>query len=188
MTVRLITNKTEGMPRWMGWVGAGWGVLGVVTILVSAVLRLAPIGFEPLAGEITVGLLVGYAVSVIFFAYTEGYRAFHLHFSPRVAARAHHLVEAPTPLRLVAAPLFCMGYFGATRRRMISSWAVTLGVVGIILAVKFVPQPWRGAIDLGVCIALLWGAAVIPYYFLRGVVTREFPVPADVPSGSLPST
>ena len=175
------------MPRWMGWAGAVWGVAGVVTILVTAVIRLAPIGFEPLAGEVTWAVGATYAASVIFFAYTEGYRAFHLHFSPRVAARAHHLAESPTPLRLVAAPLFCMGYFGATRRRLISSWAVTLGVIGIIVAVKFVPQPWRGAIDLGVCVALLWGAAVIPYYFLRGVLTREFPVPADVPSGSVPT-
>lgn len=176
------------MPRWMGWVGATWGVVGVVTILISAVMRLAPIGFEPLSGEVTWAVGAAYAVSVIFFAYTEGYKAFHLHFSPRVAARAHHLVDDPTWLRLLAAPLFCMGYFGATRRRLIASWAVTLGVVGIIVAVKFVPQPWRGAIDLGVCVALLWGALVIPYYFLRGVLTREFPVPADVPSGSLPTT
>jgi len=174
----------------MGWVGALWGIAGVVALLSSAVVRLVPIGLEPWAGPAAVGpdVALVYALSVAFFAYTEGYRAFHLQFAPRVAARAHHLSEDPSWIRVLAAPLFCMGYFGATRQRLITSWAVTLGILGIILAVKFVPQPWRGAIDLGVCLALAWGAAVIPYFFLRGILTRRFPVPADVPTGSLPST
>lgn len=179
---------TGNMSRGWGWLGAVWGVVGVMGILGSAVARLTPIALEPLQQPAVSGSVVAaYLASVAFFAYTEGYRAFHLHFSPRVAARAHHLAEDPTRLRVLLAPLFCMGYFGATRRRLITSWCVTLGVVGIIVAVRFVPQPWRGAIDLGVCLALLWGAAVIPYFFLRGLVTRRFPVSADVPSGTLPT-
>lgn len=176
------------MRRGIGWLAALWGAGGVVAVLASAVARLLPIGLEPLARGASAPVLGLYGLSVVFFAYTEGYRAFHLQFAPRVAARAHHLVESPTPIRVVAAPLFCMGYFGATRRRLVVSYAVTAGVVGIILVVRLLPQPWRGAIDLGVCLALLWGAAAIPYFFLRGLVTRRFPVSPDVPGSLRPTT
>ena len=35
----------------------------------------------------------------------------------RVAARVHYLLHHPTPVRVILAPFFCLGYFGAPRRR-----------------------------------------------------------------------
>lgn len=170
-----------GSTATWGIVGAAWGLMGVMALLLWAVIRLGPIGWAPVAAGLETPGAIAYAVSVLFFAYTEGYRAFHLNFSPRVAARAQHLSQHPTPLRILAAPLFCMGYFGATPRRLAVSYGVTIGVIGLIVLVRAVPQPWRGAIDFGVCIALAWGALAIPYFYLRGAGTSRLPVSADVP-------
>ncbi len=126
-----------------------------------------------------------YVVSVGFFGITEGYQAFHRRFSPRVAARAHHLWLHPRPVRVLLAPLFCMGFFGAPARRLAASWGVSAGVVLLIVAVKRLPHPWRGAIDLGVCVALVWGAASILYFAWQGAKTKSFPVSAEVSSTSV---
>jgi hypothetical protein len=173
--------KSSGSRALWGTLGAVWGLGGVMVILGSAVVRLLPVGWAPLAAGVDGVTALAYAASLAFFGYTEGYRAFHRNFCPRVAARAQHLAEHPTPARVAAAPLFCMGYFGATRRRLAVSYGVTLGVIGIIAVVRGLAQPWRGAIDLGVCFALAWGAAAIPYFYLRGAGTARMPVSADVP-------
>lgn len=169
----------------MGLFGAVWGAGGVCLLLLFAVVRLAPMGFEPLAaGGLGPLHYAGYAASLAFFIYTEGYRAFQLGFSPRVAARAHALRRDPQPLRVLLAPAFCMGFFGATRRRLVASWAVTLGVVLLVVGVRQLAQPWRGIVDLGVVAALLYGAVFILWFFVRGF-GRKLPVPDDVPVPAL---
>ncbi len=167
----------------VGWglLGAVWGVLGVELMLGGAVLRLTPVGLEPLLEGGLSGLhLAAYAASLAFFLYTEGYRAFQKGFSPRVAARAHALRRAPTWGRTLFAPLFCMGFFGASARRRRVTWLLTVGLVGLILLVRMVPQPWRGAIDLGVVAALIYGMVVLAWSFAVGFY-RPLPVGPDLP-------
>ena len=106
------------------------------------------------------------AIWVLFMAYTEGYRGFQLRFSPRCVARAFYLAENPSTRDLVLAPFFVMGFYNGTRRRLITTWGITLGVVFIVLVVSFVPQPWRGIIDLGVVVGLSWGLLATLGHFL----------------------
>jgi hypothetical protein len=164
------------------YLGAIWGVLGVVALLCQAIYRLTPRAIEPIQR----GLLDGwetaiYVAWVVFSLYFEGYRAFQLRFSPRVVARALHLIEQPTPLHVALAPAFCMAFFHASRRARILAWATTIMVVFFIVALRGVPQPWRGIVDGGVVLALAWGAAAIVIYFVRGLSGASMPVSAELP-------
>jgi len=144
-----------------GILGAWWGVLGVVLILSSAIYRLAGYAVEALRGPLT-PLQWGALLAVLgFMAYFEGYRGFQKAFSPRVAARARYLREHPHWAHVLAAPLFCMGYFHATRRRKIVAYSLTAGIIALVLLVRLLPQPWRGIIDAGVLLGLGWGIITI---------------------------
>jgi hypothetical protein len=161
---------------------AAWGIVGVLGVLTQACIRLAPQAWQPIAEDsflwwhwIIWGAWVGQML------YSEGYRGFHCGFSPRVIARALYLARHPRPLRLVLAPLFCMGFFHATRRRLVVAWSVTAGVVALVVLVSQVAQPWRGLIDAGVVCGLVAGALSIVYFAVVACGGGALPVPADVP-------
>ena len=97
------------------------------------------------------------AGNALFMAWSEGLRGFQRSFSPRVAARLRWLRSHPTAFPVLFAPLFAMGYFGATRERLIGIYALTAGIVVLIVVVHLLPQPWRAALDIGVVIGLSWG-------------------------------
>ncbi|MEM7351283.1 MAG: hypothetical protein AAF657_10785 [Acidobacteriota bacterium] len=145
----------------MGRLGAIWGLGGVLAVLAYAVVRLAGIFLEALDYSFDWRHWAVLIVNTAFMAYTEGYRGFQQGYSPRVVARAATLIEAPTGLRVALAPLFCMGYFHTTRRRLISVYVLTFGIVMLILLFQLIPQPWRGILDAGVVLGLSWGMASI---------------------------
>lgn len=168
------------VPR-LGW-PAVWGIGGVVALLAKAIVRLVPLVLELLQMSLTIVPLVILAVWIGGMAYAEGYRGFHRQFSPRVVARALHLSAHPRPLHVALAPLYCMGLIHATRRRLITSWAVTLGVVVLVVGVRYLPQPWRGIVDAGVIAGLAIGTASIVYFTLRAIRGEPLPVAPDVPA------
>ncbi|GAB5498460.1 MAG: hypothetical protein PsegKO_07710 [Pseudohongiellaceae bacterium] len=162
--------------------GFFWGVGGVVLLLSTAVVRLAPYALE--LGSVSLTLLqwVLLVAFTLFMAYTEGYRGFYLHFSPRVVRRAACLGSHARPHQLLLAPLLCMGFFHATRSRMIVAWALTGMIIVLVLIIRALPQPWRGIVDTGVVVGLTMGIGSILYFFwqaLRDVdnlsVAPEFP-------------
>ncbi len=165
----------------LGRIGAWWGVLGVSLLIGWAVVRLTPIALE--AWQMPWGWLEWTVASVwlVFMLVGEGYRGFQKGFAPRVAARARYLREHPTLWRVLLAPAFCMGFFHATRKRMIVSYAVTSGIVLLILAVRLLPQPWHGIVDLGVVAGLSWGLAAIVLYGIHALTAHAFAHPADTP-------
>lgn len=154
----------------MGLFGALWGLLGMVALLGSAVLRLAPKVAEALASPLSTGQWAALAVWIAFMAFAEGYRGFQRGFSPRMAARARHLFAHPSALRVALAPFFCVGFFDAPRRRRAVAWGVTLGVALLVYLVRFVAQPWRGIIDAGVVVGLTWGLVSVLWYGARAFV------------------
>lgn len=164
---------------------AGWGVLGVLTLLGQALARLAPMALEPLvAGHMTLFQWSCYAASVVAMAYMEGYRGFQKRFSPRVVARAVHLSENPRPLFVALAPLFCMSFFHSTRRGKSVAWGVLILVLILVTLVRHVAQPWRGIIDGGVVVGLSWGAVAIMVFFVQAMAGRPVPTPEDLPPSS----
>jgi hypothetical protein len=168
-------------PGLFGTVAAAWGLLGVVFLLGSAILRLTPIAVSALTGPLEplhYGFLV---VWTVFMAYGEGYRGFQKAFSPRVVARAVWLRGHPSVLRTLFAPAFCMGYFHATKKRLIVSWTITTMVVLLIVGVKVLPDPWRGLVDVGVVVGLSWGLFAIMGWLVAHARGVALPTPPDVP-------
>lgn len=145
--------------RWevLGVVGAAWGLAGLIGLLVFAVYRLGGVvvaGLEHPWGWQHVAVAIANA---IFMAWSEGLRGFQQSFSPRVAARLKCLRDHPSVVRVVLAPLFAMGYFAAPRERLIAIYALTAGIVVLIVVVHMLPQPWRAVLDIGVVLGLSWG-------------------------------
>lgn len=163
---------------------AWWGVAGVVAILLNAVVRMVPLvaelGDHSLASFERV-VLVGWVAMMVV---AEGYRGFHRQFSPRVVARALYLAAHPRPWLVVVAPLYCIGLVHATRRRLITSWILTLAITAIVIAVRRVAQPWRGIIDAGVVAGLGIGILSIGYFVVRASGGHPMPVPPDVPGAT----
>ncbi len=161
--------------------GSYWGFFGVVALLSSAVWRLWPQAGA--LAEVPLSLLhwLLLAVFVPFMAYSEGYRGFHLNFAPRVVARASWLRRHATPALVLLAPLFCMGFVHASRKRRVISFSVTLAIVALVIGVRQLAQPWRGIIDAGVVLGLALGVASLLYYFLRQLAGNTPAVPLDLP-------
>lgn len=102
-----------------------------------------------------------------FMAHSEGYKGFQQSYAPRVVARARYLMQAPSPVRTALAPFFCMGYFGTTRRRLRSTYLLTVAIVALIFAYQHLSQPWRGILDAGVVVGLTWGIASIGAFTIK---------------------
>lgn len=168
---------------------AVWGVLGFAAVLIRAIWSLTPLALEPLLNH-SMSLFQGgvYVLWVIFMAYSEGYRGFHKKVAPRVAVRAMYAATHRRPLLMVLAPLFCMGLIHATRRRLIASWCILIGVVTMVLLVRHLDQPWRGIVDGGVVVGLAWGLLAIVWYFTRTILGNPPAVPVEVPEPAAPAS
>lgn len=163
------------------WFGALWGLAGVMLLLGSAVYRLTPLAIEAFSYDWSWHHWVSLALMTFFMAYAEGYRAFQQGFSPRVAARARYLREHPNGLHTALAPLFCMAYFHAPRRRRITSISVTAGIIILVVLVRLLPQPWRGIIDGSVVVGLAWGLVSLMVFGYQALTAGHFSYPPEVP-------
>lgn len=135
-------------------------------MLTFAIVRLAPMALA--LGDSPLSLLhwSALAFSVLYMAYAEGYRGFYLGFAPRVVSRANYLRNNPRLTYVILAPIFCMGYIYATRRRQMLSFAVTLMIICFVMIAGILPQPWRGILDAGVVVGLAIGIISIIYFLL----------------------
>lgn len=167
---------------------ATWGVACVLALLGQALWRLTPLALEPwLEGSMSPlqqALYVGWAAIM---AYSEGYRGFQKKFSPRVVARAFYLGRHPTPLRVALALPFCMSFFHSTRRQMIVSYTFVTLIALLVVAVRSLPQPWRGIVDGGVVVGLGWGVVAIVVFYVRGLLGQPPPV-TDLPPKAAPAS
>jgi hypothetical protein len=165
--------------------GFYWGIAGVIAFISFAVVRLSPriaeiteYSLSPLQWLVLVGF-------VLWMAWAEGYKGFHRAFAPRVIARARYLrtnTESSHPVLALLAPLFCMGYIHATRKRKIVSIAVTSVIVGLVMLLRITPQPWRGIIDAGVVTGLSLGILSIVYFWFQVESGNwNHPVALDLP-------
>jgi len=162
-----------------------WGSMGVVYILAKAIKRVLPIALEPFGkGEGVVPLtqiqLAAYILTCIWFAYVEGYKGFQLKFSPLVVSRSFTITPSSSPLHhILLAPLYSMGLFHATKKRMIVSWSVSIGVAVIVAAVKRLSYPWRNIVDAGVVVGLSWGTISILGGYIISLITGIAPIDVD---------
>lgn len=160
-----------------------WGVLGVVMFIANALKRLIPVALQPvIQKDLTREQGIIYIIFMLSMMYIEGYKAFHLKFSPLVVKRALHLSENPTILNCLLAGPYCMGLFGATKKRMIVSWSVMIGVFGLVKIVKLLPYPWRSIVDGGVICGLTIGTLSIIYHYLLALLGYPPSINPDLPN------
>jgi len=164
----------------MRFIAITWGLGGIFLLIGSAVWRLTPYAIEALGSGLNVFQWIVTAVWAGFMLIAEGYRGFQKQFSPRVVARAKYLAEHPQPLHLLLAPLFCMAFFHATKKRKIVTWCLTTGIVGLVLIVRQLPQPWRGIIDLGGVLGLAYGLLWVAIYAVQCFSSGKFDVDPEV--------
>jgi hypothetical protein len=171
------------MPRKINivvYLGVGWAVIGLTLIFVSAMVRLVPHAIEALGAGLSFGSWIILLVWCAFMLFTEGYKGFQKQFSPRFAARALYLLNNPRPAYLLLAPLFCAGFICTTSKRKLSVLLLSLGIVLLVVGVRHIAQPWRGIIDIGVIIGLLYGLVTIYYLTIRAVITKNYAVDPEV--------
>jgi hypothetical protein len=153
-------------------IGAVWGIVGISLILIMAILRVYPHVIDAYNKGLNVTDWAVLIVWCLFMIITEGYRGFQKNFSPRVASRTWYLASKGKIVDILLAPLFCMGYFHTSKRRVITSWSLTMGIILLIAVVRLLPQPWRGIIDSGVVLGLAYGLVWI-YIFLIMTIKKQ---------------
>lgn len=139
-----------------------WALTGVGLLFGWAIVRLGRRGLVMLAGGgLGLGQMAAATGLVLLFLIGEGWAALQRRWVPRVIRRAAELDEdAALPYRLLA-PLYGMSLVGAAPSHMARAWAGTAAVVGAVLLVRLLPEPWRGIVDLAVAGALTWGLAAL---------------------------
>jgi len=153
---------------------AAWAVTGVVAMLAYAVYRLAFFAVEAWDMGFTLIQAIILIIHCVFMAYSEGYKGFHLSFSPRFAARVRYILHEGRGIELILAPIFCFGYFGTSRAKQIVALTLTLLLVGIVSLMHYIPQPWRGIIDAGVVLGLSIGIISLLYWVFRQLQAEEY--------------
>ena len=163
--------------------GFAWGIGGIILLLSFAVYRLAPMALALESLPLSLLHWAALIFSIVYMAYAEGYKGFHRGFAPRVVIRASYLGQHPRVSHLLLAPIFCMGYIYATRRRKLLSFGLSTMIVCFVLIARMLPQPWRGIVDAGVVTGLIIGIGSILYFLIMVNVKPELvAVSADVPT------
>lgn len=143
-----------------------WALAGVTALMATGVYRLAERGAAAVRGGLSPlewAVLLGLTAGMIWF---EGFRGIQQRFVPRVHRRAARVHARRLRWRL-AAPLYAMSLVGG-RRRMV--WKARLGIaaiVGAVLLIRSLPEPWRGIVDVAVAVALGWGLVALLLYPFR---------------------
>jgi len=178
-----LTSKLSGRPAisMAGLLGAVWGISGASFLLGSCIYRLTPVVRATFSQPLHWYHWLALLITIILMAYYEGYRGFQKGFSPRVAARARHLAQHPHPLHLLLGPLFCIGYFHTTRRRQTAVIGITTGIILLVLLVRLIDQPWRGIIDAGVIVGMLWGLASLLAFSYLAFTQADFDHSPELP-------
>lgn len=152
-------------------------------LLGFAIFRLAPMAISLQDYPLSLLHWAALVFVVLYMAYAEGYKGFHLAFAPRVVARASYLAENPNLLHLLFAPLFCMCYFHTTRKRQLISIGLTGMILCFVIIARQLPSPWRGILDAGVVVGLCLGITSILYFtFSVRSRTNQLFALAEVPA------
>ena len=171
--------------------GFYWGVSGVIIILLFAIIRLSIRVIDMLSYPLSLLQWLALIMFALYMAYAEGYKGFHLNFAPRVIARAKYflLENGLNNFKFIFfAPLFCMGYIHATKKRKLISMLLTVAIIILVLLVCLLPQPWRGIVDVGVVLGLFLGVTSIVYFWVLSTKDEWVsPVAPDFPDKDLES-
>lgn len=170
----------KGPITFAGVIAAAWGIIGLSALLVFASWRLGLNSIAALKMPLSWVHWSVFIIFLIFMLYSEGYKGFQKSFAPRFAARAKYLLHHTTPVQLLLAPLFCMSYFHAPKRRIIATLTLTIAIIIFVLLFRLLPQPWRGLLDAGVVAGLVWGIIASMLFCIKAFIGSTFSWDAEV--------
>jgi hypothetical protein len=162
------------------YIGAAWAIIGLGALFIFAIIRLAPHAAEALHFGLSFGEWVFLIIWCFYMVLTEGYIGFQRRFSPRFASRMLYLLNHPNLSNLLLAPLFCAGYVGTPSKRKQKIWLLTLGIICLIVGLRFVSQPWRGIIDTGVILGLAYGLVSLYVSCIRVIARGKYEVNPEI--------
>ena len=163
-----------------GIIAATWGIIGLLLLLGFACWRLSAYTIESFSMPLNYMHWIVFVAFTLLMAHGEGYKGFQKKFSPRFAARCKYLLHNTTLLQLILAPLFCMAYFHAPKKRVIATFALTIMIIIFILSFRLIPQPWKGLLDFGVVLGLIWGIVSTLIYCFKAFTDAQFSWDAEV--------
>lgn len=180
----LPTSATVAVKHSFGTIAwASWGVLQVILVFGNAIKRLWPIAIQPFSqNDFTPYHWAAYVAWAAFMMKTEGYDAFQKKLSPLVVKRAFGINTNKSFFKCLLAGPYSMGLFGATKKRMIVSWSVSVGVSILIAVVKRLPYPYRSIIDAGVVAGLSYGTCATLIFYVKALFGHEPAVDPCLPS------
>lgn len=173
-------STSASSPTLIGGVACLWGLTGFLLLILVAVIKLALISQDAFKQGLNSLQWLVLIANCLFMAYSEGYKGFQKSYSPRLAARARYLLGNANVIQTLLAPLFCMGFFNAPRRRIITSVLLTIMIVVFVLSFRLLPQPWRGILDAGVVIGLGWGLIATIICVVQAFTDKHYAVDAEV--------
>ncbi|MGB2402053.1 MAG: hypothetical protein ACPIA7_01450 [Akkermansiaceae bacterium] len=164
------------------FIGVAWAIIGVSALLLRAIVGLSQHAIYAIETGLTAWQWTVLVFFALFMVIAEGYRGFQKKFSPRTAARIKYLRDNPTPLRIILAPIFSMGFFHANKKTTLTAYILTTGIICLVVAVTFFcPDPWRGIIDFGVVLGLTWGLISLWIFSIQALTNQDFPHSPETP-------
>lgn len=155
------SGATGSAGHWRELAAPAWAVFGVSALFASASYRLGERGVAVIRDGLGSWEWMTLAGLTIVFVYGEGFLALDRKWVPGLMRRARELRDERRLVLRLLAPLYGLSLIGAPPAKLVSSWLGTLAIVGAILVVRAVPDPWRGIIDFAVAAALAWGLVAI---------------------------
>lgn len=140
---------------------SAWTLIGVAALFTSAIYRLGARGVATIQAGLGWGEWLVLVLLTVAFVYGEGFRALDRRWVPRLVERALLLRDDPRVLVRLVAPLYGLSLVGAARDDLIRGWLLTTAILGAVLIVRALPDPWRGIVDFAVAAALAWGLVAI---------------------------
>ncbi len=140
---------------------SAWTLIGVAALFTSAIYRLGTRGVATIQAGLGWGEWLVLVLLTVAFVYGEGFRALDRRWVPRLVERALLLRDEPRVLMRLVAPLYGLSLVGAARDDLIRGWLLTTAILGAVLIVRALPDPWRGIVDFAVAAALAWGLVAI---------------------------
>jgi hypothetical protein len=140
---------------------SAWTLLGVAALFASSIYRLGARGVATIKEGLGWGEWSMLVLLTVAFVYGEGFRALDRRWVPSLVERALLLRDDPRPLVRFLAPLYGLSLVGARRDDLIRGWLLVTAILGAVLIVSTLPDPWRGIVDFAVAAALAWGLVAI---------------------------
>jgi hypothetical protein len=138
-----------------------WAMAGVTLLFAEPSIRLGARAARTVAAGLRPGEWVAFVVVCATLLYAEGHRALQRRLAPSVVARVLGLRHDRRRTAALLAPLHVLSLVHAEPRTLARAWLGAGLIAAAAASVRALPAPWRGIVDGGVALALLWGVVSI---------------------------